>query len=116
MLAATRVAALVLLLVTVLVVALTLLDVLSAPLFAVLMFSFNTSFLVVMANSASLVIDPHREIAGFASSVFGFFPQITASVLAFATVPLFNGAMLPWSLGMLAVTGSVFVALARYRS
>ncbi|KAB2917889.1 MAG: multidrug effflux MFS transporter [Hyphomicrobiaceae bacterium] len=115
-LAATRVAALVLLLVTVLVVALTLLDVLSAPLFAVLMFSFNTSFLVVMANSASLVIDPHREIAGFASSVFGFFPQITASVLAFATVPLFNGAMLPWSLGMLAVTGSVFVALARYRS
>ena len=79
------------------------------------MFMFNTSFLVVMANAASLVIDPHREIAGFASSAYGFFTQITASVLAVLTVPLFAGALLPWSLTMLAVTLSVFVLIMVYR-
>ena len=33
---------------------------LRAPMFASLMFIFNTSILVVIANAASLVIDPHR--------------------------------------------------------
>ena len=79
MLATTRVAALVLLAVTGLMVALSLVGALPGWLFVCLMFSFNTSFLVVMANAASLVIDPHREIAGFASSAYGFFTQITAS-------------------------------------
>ena len=79
------------------------------------MFTFNTSFMVVMANSASLVIDPHREIAGFASSAYGFFTQITASAVALLTVPLFDGALLPWALSMLVVTGSVFLALIAYR-
>ena len=60
--------------------ALSLADALPGVAFTGLMFMFNTSFLVVMANSASLVIDPHREIAGFASSAYGFFTQITASV------------------------------------
>jgi MFS transporter, DHA1 family, multidrug resistance protein len=72
-------------------------------------------FLVVMANSASLVIDPHREIAGFASSAYGFFTQITASVAAILTVPLFAGALLPWSLTMLAVTLTVFVLIMAYK-
>ena len=35
--------------------------------FLPLMFLFNASFLVVMTNSAALVIDPHKEIAGLAS-------------------------------------------------
>ena len=83
--------------------------------FAVLMFIFNTSFLVVIANSASLVIDPHREIAGFASSAYGFITQIVASVLVVLTVPLFQGELLPWSVSLLAVTLAVFVALLAYR-
>ena len=83
--------------------------------FTGLMFMFNTSFLVVMANSASLVIDPHRDIAGFASSAYGFFTQITASVAAVLTVPLFAGALLPWSLTMLAVTASGFALITVYR-
>jgi DHA1 family bicyclomycin/chloramphenicol resistance-like MFS transporter len=111
----TRIAAFVLLAVTTLVVLLSLADALTGVVFTGLMFMFNTSFLVVMANAASLVIDPHREIAGFASSAYGFFTQITASVLAVLTVPLFAGALLPWSLTMLAVTLSVFVLITVYR-
>jgi MFS transporter, DHA1 family, multidrug resistance protein len=114
-LATTRVAAFVLLAVTVTVVVLSLVDALPGGVFAALMFVFNTSFLVVIANSASLVIDPHREIAGFASSVCGFVTQITASLLAILTVPLFNGALLSWSLAMLVVTGTVFLAMLAYR-
>jgi hypothetical protein len=30
------------------------------------------------------------------------------------TVPLFNGALLPWTLSMLGVTAAVFAALAAY--
>jgi MFS transporter, DHA1 family, multidrug resistance protein len=97
-----------------LVVLLALAGLLPGALFACLMFAFNTSFMVVMANAASLVIDPHREIAGFASSAYGFFTQMTASILAVLTVPLFNGALLPWSLSMLAVSVGVFAALAAY--
>jgi DHA1 family bicyclomycin/chloramphenicol resistance-like MFS transporter len=114
-LATTRVAALVLLAVTGLMVALSLLGALPGWLFVCLMFSFNTSFLVVMANAASLVIDPHREIAGFASSAYGFFTQITASAAAILTVPLYDGALLPWALSMLGVTAVVFAALMAYR-
>jgi DHA1 family bicyclomycin/chloramphenicol resistance-like MFS transporter len=114
-LATTRVAALVLLAVTGLVVALSLMGALPGWLFVCLMFSFNTSFLVVMANAASLVIDPHREIAGFASSAYGFFTQITASAAAILTVPLYDGALLPWALSMLGVTAVVFLALMVYR-
>jgi DHA1 family bicyclomycin/chloramphenicol resistance-like MFS transporter len=80
-LATTRVAAFVLLAVTGRVVLLSLAGALPGAAFASLMFLFNTDF-PVMANSASLVIDPHREIAGFASSAYGFFRQITASAVA----------------------------------
>jgi DHA1 family bicyclomycin/chloramphenicol resistance-like MFS transporter len=114
-LATTRVAALVLLVVTGLMAALSLMGALPGWLFVCLMFSFNTSFLVVMANAASLVIDPHREIAGFASSAYGFFTQITASAVAILTVPLYDGALLPWALSMLGVTAVVSAALMAYR-
>jgi DHA1 family bicyclomycin/chloramphenicol resistance-like MFS transporter len=114
-LATTRIAAFVLLAVTAVVAALSLADALTGIAFTLLMFTFNTSFLVVIANSASLVIDPHRDIAGLASSAYGFFTQITASVAAILTVPLFAGALLPWSLAMLAVTLTVFVLVAAYR-
>ena len=114
-LATTRVAAFVLPVVMGLVVLLLLGGFLPGPLFACLMFAFNTSFMVVMANAASLVIDPHREMAGFASSAYGFFTQMTASIVAVLTVPLFDGRLLPWSISMLAVSAGVLVALLAYR-
>jgi MFS transporter, DHA1 family, multidrug resistance protein len=114
-LATTRLAAFILAAVTAVMVLLQLADALPGVAFAALMFTFNTSFLVVIANSASLVIDPHREIAGFASSAYGFVTQITASVLAILTVPLFGGALLPWSITLLAVTVGVLALIMFYR-
>ncbi|RTL67510.1 MAG: MFS transporter [Hyphomicrobiales bacterium] len=113
--ATTRVAAAVLLAVSGATTLLSLTGWLGGAAFVVLMFFFNTSFLVIMANSASLVIDPHREIAGFASSAFGFFTQMTASLLALLTMPLFQGRLLPWTATMLVIMTVIYVALSRFR-
>lgn len=114
-LATTKVAAGVLLGVSAAVTAFSLADALTGAVFVVLMFAFNTSFLVVMANSASLVIDPHREIAGFASSAFGFFTQMVSSLLVILTMPMFQGRLLPWALVMLFTMGTLTAGLALYR-
>ncbi len=111
----TRVAAGVLLAVSAATTFLSLLDWLNGAGFVILMFFFNTSFLVIMANSASLVIDPHREIAGFASSAFGFFTQLTASAMALAAMPFFQGRLLPWGAAMLVLMSVIYVALGRFR-
>ncbi|KAB2848841.1 MAG: multidrug effflux MFS transporter [Hyphomicrobiaceae bacterium] len=83
--------------------------------FGLLMFVFDTSFLVVMANSASLIIDPHKDIAGLASSIFGFVSQFVASALTLLTLPLFKGDMGRWSLSMLIVTTTIYLAALGYR-
>jgi DHA1 family bicyclomycin/chloramphenicol resistance-like MFS transporter len=114
-LATTRLAAGALAAVAGVIVLLSLAGALPGTLFTALMLLFNTSLLVVMANSASLVIDPHREIAGFASSAYGFFTQIIGSTVAALTLPLFNGALLPWAISMLGVMGAVLAALLAYR-
>jgi DHA1 family bicyclomycin/chloramphenicol resistance-like MFS transporter len=111
----TRVAAGVLLFVSAAATLLSLTGFLTGVGFVMLMFMFNTSFLVIMANAASLVIDPHREIAGFASSAYGFFTQITSSILALVTMPFFQGRILPWAATMLVIMSVLYVALARYR-
>jgi DHA1 family bicyclomycin/chloramphenicol resistance-like MFS transporter len=114
-LATTRLAAGALAAVAGIIVLLSLMGALPGVLFTGLMLLFNTSLLVVMANTASLVIDPHREIAGFASSAYGFFTQITGSTAAALTLPLFNGALLPWAISMLCVMSAVLMALLAYR-
>ncbi len=113
--AATRVSALVLASTAVLIALLSLLGWISLGTFAGLMLIYNASFLMVMSNAVSLVIDPHREIAGVASSTVGFVSQFVSSILVFATLPLFQGALVPWSLGMVVVTGIVAVAIVAYR-
>jgi hypothetical protein len=114
---ARRLAAGILFSVTVLIVLMALAGALRGPVFASLMFLFNTSFLVVIANAASLVlvIDPHREIAGLASSAYGAFTQITSSLLAVLSIPLFAGSLLSWAVTMLGVTGVVLCASMCYR-
>ena len=79
------------------------------------MLMFNASLLVVVANSASFVIDPHGQAAGFASSAYGFFTQMTASVLAILTLPVFAGALLPWLFSLVAVTSGIFALIMIYK-
>ena len=114
-LAATRLAAWILVLISGLILLLALAEALSGPLLACLMFILNASFLVLIANAASLVIDPHREFAGFASAVFGAVTQIVSSLLALLTLSAFAGSLLSWAATIFGVTASVFVALLRYR-
>ena len=112
---ATRAAALIFASTAIVIALLTWLGLMTVVLFALLMLVFNSSFLVVMSNAVSLVIDPHREIAGVASSTVGFVSQLTSSALVFLTLPIFKGSLLPWSLGMVAVTGIVATAILAYR-
>ena len=112
---ATRAAALIFATTAVLIALLTYLGLMTVVLFPLLMLVFNSAFLVVMSNAVSLVIDPHREIAGVASSTVGFVSQLTSSALVFLTLPVFKGSLLPWSLGMVVVTGIVATAIVAYR-
>jgi DHA1 family bicyclomycin/chloramphenicol resistance-like MFS transporter len=113
--AATRTSALALASTAVAIALLSQLGLISLYLFAGLMLIYNASFLMVMSNAVSLVIDPHREIAGVASSIIGFVSQFVSSILVFLTLPLFRGSLLPWSLGMVVVTGIVATAIMAYR-
>jgi DHA1 family bicyclomycin/chloramphenicol resistance-like MFS transporter len=113
--AATRSSALVLASTAILIAILSVLGWISLGIFAGLMLIYNASFLMVMSNAVSLVIDPHREIAGVASSTVGFVSQFVSSILVFATLPLFQGALVPWSLGMVVVTVIVALAVVAYR-
>ena len=111
----TRGAAVIMATTTVVIAALAQLGVLGLIPFALLMLIFNSAFLVVMSNSVSLIIDPHREIAGVASSTVGFVSQLFSSILLVLTLPVFKGNLLPWSLGMVAVTTTVAIAIVAYR-
>ena len=59
--------------------------------FALILFYFNTSFLVVVANSLSLVLDPYPDIAGFASAFFGMVTLGTGSVFVAITATFVGG-------------------------
>lgn len=88
---------------------------LSAGVFTGLVFVFTSSFLVVMANASSLALDPHREMAGFVSSIYGCLTQLSGSLFAVVTFPVFAGRIGPWAAGQCAVTGLVLLALLAYR-
>lgn len=87
---------------------------LSALAFGALMFLFNCCFLSVLANAASLTLDPHPKIAGLASSLFGFLTQMVPAALTIATLPLIGGEIGRWA-GIVAVlTGGLVIALWHY--
>lgn len=84
---------------------------LTAPVFIAAITIFNMGFLVVLANAASLVLDPHPEIAGVTASLFGFATQISGSVIALMTLEWIQGQMLNWTLLMAALSAAVVTLL-----
>lgn len=74
-------------------------------LFTLLMFFFNTSFLVVVSNSAALCLDPHPKIAGLASAFFGCMTNTTGAIFIAATVTISGLGIIPWSIVMAITTG-----------
>jgi DHA1 family bicyclomycin/chloramphenicol resistance-like MFS transporter len=113
--ATTRVAASVIATVAGVMLLLSYFEVLGIVGFLALMFVFNTCFLVVLSNCASLVIDPHHEVAGVASSLYGFICQIVASTLVLITLPLYQGRLVAWATGTFLTTSIVLAALLLYR-
>jgi MFS transporter, DHA1 family, multidrug resistance protein len=83
--------------------------------FALLMFVFNCGFLSVMANAASLTLDPHPDIAGLASSLYGFITQLVPGSLALATLGLIGGDIGRWGICAALITCGLLVAMLRYR-
>ena len=114
-LATTRAAAGVMVVVTALMAALAATGALGVAWFCALMFVFNGAFLSVMANAASLTIDPHAEIAGLASSVYGFVTQLVPGTFALATLSFIHGDLAIWAALATGIAGCVLVGLLRYR-
>ena len=111
----TRAAAGILVAVTALMAVLTAMSWISPVGFGLLMLVFNGAFLSMMANAASLTIDPHAEIAGLASSVYGFVTQLIPGALALATLPLIRGELAIWASVATVVAIVVLAGLLRYR-
>jgi MFS transporter, DHA1 family, multidrug resistance protein len=73
------------------------------------------SFLVVMTNAMSLAIEPHRDIAGVAASIYGFLTQMVGSVIALLLLPVIGGVMRPWSLSQAVFSVAVLAGVMLYR-
>jgi MFS transporter, DHA1 family, multidrug resistance protein len=82
--------------------------------FAALMFVFNCGFLSVVANAASLTLDPHPDIAGLASSLYGFVTQLVPGALALATLGVIGGNIGRWAMIVSVITCGLLAALMRY--
>lgn len=79
----------------------------SVAIFTFLLFSFNLTFLVVFTNSVSLVLDPHRDIAGMASALLGSMTQLIGNSAALLLVPWIDGQMTTWSAVHLLLVGAM---------
>jgi MFS transporter, DHA1 family, multidrug resistance protein len=79
----------------------------SVAIFTALLFVFNLSFLVVFTNSVSLVLDPHRDIAGMASALFGSMTQLVGNSAALIIVPWVDGRMSTWTSVHLALVAAL---------
>lgn len=76
-----------------------------------IMILFATSFLIVMSNATALALDPHPAIAGFVSSLVGFFAQLVGSLIAIAAAMWIGGSVLRLGIALSCLTGFVLVML-----
>lgn len=109
--AAMRIGAAVLLAVSAAMLLLAAGDLLDAWRMSALFVLFATSFLMVYSNAAALALDPHGQIAGFASSFFGFFSQILSGAGAVLAAPHIGGSAFRFALALAMLSGVVVLAL-----
>lgn len=79
--------------------------------FSFLVFVFAIGYLIVMANAASMTLDPHPVNAGFTSSFLGFFTQVPGAMLAMTAVTLSAGRALGLGLALCVLCGASCLAL-----
>lgn len=78
--------------------------------FTALMFCFNTSFLVIVSNTAALCLDPHPKLAGIASALYGSTTNMLGSAFLGLSVSIVGISILHWSAAMVAITAIVALA------
>lgn len=64
---------------------------------------FATSYLVVYSNAGAMVLDPHGDIAGHATAIFGFTGQMGAALTVSALVVFVGGDVGAWAGSILTI-------------
>ncbi|NKB53237.1 MAG: MFS transporter [Rhizobiaceae bacterium] len=86
-------------------------DILNAYGFTALMFCFNTSFLVVISNTATLCLDPHPKLAGVASAFYGCMTNTSGALFIALSVSMVGISIMHWSAAMVATTALCALAI-----
>jgi len=101
----------VLVLASLLMLVFTLAGLMSAYLLSALFILFATSYMIVMANATAKTLQQHGDIAGFASSFYGFFSQVVGSAIAVAFVFFIEGDLVVFTTILLTLTVATLVSL-----
>lgn len=91
--------------------ALTTADLLTVMVLPVLLALSNSGFLVFYSNATSLVLDPHKDKAGFAVSIFGFATQMGGAAIASVLVYFSNDRAFGMSIMMFTIGVLILLAL-----
>ncbi|MCB1425897.1 MAG: multidrug effflux MFS transporter [Zhengella sp.] len=81
-----------------------------------LLILYATSYLVVYSNAAAMVLDPHGEVAGFATALYGFASMIGSSTIVSALVLFNGGSMISWAASLLAICLVCLALTATWRA
>ena len=110
-----RLSSLILLLATICMFILTFMRALDPWSLTALLFLFNTSFLSVISNTASLAMDPHSAHAGLASAIFGCLTSASGAIFLALTADYVDGSAMNYSTLMVLSTLATFIALMAFK-
>ena len=83
--------------------------------FTALMFVFNTCYLIVFSNFASLSLGPHAKRAGMAAAMFGLCSYLCGSLLAAAISFIIGPGMARWSVAFFFLASAILIGIMRWR-
>ncbi len=98
-----------------LMLALTLGGLMTGWLVTALLVLFASSYLIVYSNAASLVLDPHGDIAGFAASFYGFLSQVVSALIVSGLVVIGGDSLTAWATMLLAICLGTLVAVGLWQ-
>ena len=81
----------------------------------IVMFLFNSAYLVVFSNAMSLTLDPHGTIAGFTASLAGFMGPLIGATLGSLVMQYAGASPTRWALSEAMVGILTFAALQFWR-
>ncbi|OED42535.1 hypothetical protein AB833_05860 [Chromatiales bacterium (ex Bugula neritina AB1)] len=85
-------------------------------LFTALMFSFNSCYLIVYSNFASLTLEPHGERAGSAAAMFGLLSYLFGSMIVVLVNFITDAQLTHWALCFVVLAVITAVGARRWSS